>query len=99
MERVQQALTELEQYHLLGPGEVVEALQCLERVARSAVDAELSWPALEMLALWIMDEHWLTQGLPRDYLAVRRAEVLLRLSTMFELLQARRWEEQISTTW
>ena len=53
----------------------------------------------KLLARWIMDEHWLTQGLPRDYLAVRRAEVLLRLSTMFELLQARRWEEQTSTTW
>ena len=94
MEEFQQALSELEQYHLLSPSAVVESLQCLERIAYAAIAAELSWQGLQVLAQWIMDEHWMTAGLPEDYLSLRRAEVLLRLDTMFEGIQVCRWKDE-----
>lgn len=87
---LQQELMGLETYDLLGPFAVVEALQCLERIVQAAVDADLSWQELEGVAQQVMHQSWGTDGLPEVYLAPRRAEVLLRLDTIFEQLQVHR---------
>lgn len=99
MERLQHALTGLEDDDLLSPSSTVESLQRLERIAHAAMEAELPWDSLLILAQWVMDQHWVTEKMPGSFLASRRAEVLLRLSTMFEEIQGRRRAEEVPTTW
>lgn len=90
MDALQRALIGLENYDLLGPENTVEALQRLEHIAQAAVVAEIRNEDLRVLAQWVMEEHWGVDGLPDSFLAPRRAEVLLRLDTMFDQLQAQR---------
>lgn len=97
MERLRQALVGLEDYDLLGPFAVVECLQRLEQIAQAAGAAELSWEELQAVATQVMDHHWASDGLPEAFLAPRRAEVLLRLDTMLEKIQAQRRENRIYT--
>lgn len=93
MEGLRQALIGLEDYDLLGPLAVVECLQRLEQIAQAAAAADLSWESLQVAASQVMDQHWSADGLPEALLAPRRAEVLLRLDTMLEKIQAQRREE------
>ena len=90
---LQKALTGLEQYDLLSPFAIVEALSRLERIARAAAGADVTSDELRALARQVMDAHWVADGYSVTLMERRRAEVLLRLDTMLDQLQWERWAE------